>query len=316
MMKVGQRVRNTRVERWGLGEVIDASGSNPRVFFENHGEVTISPIVLAVVEGPEAQSMRLDEALGQRSTRPAAKKRAPRAASAKAQKAPKEAKPVRAPIVSRLPVNLAEAKASFQQIFARAFEDSRYKITERDPKRNASRQFRMNFTPAFFASSQGRNAVEVGHMLRKGIATDGSHLIATPLANNLATAIMDPTSASVLYETLRNSVGTGATLSDAELFQAWNTAFEQIGITDWTLATYFGFLLRPDSFLVMQPLSARFMADVIKFDLHYDATPNATTFEHLQAMGNHLLRELADLGASDMIDVQSFLAGVYHRHNE
>ena len=78
----------------------------------------------------------------------------------------------------------------------------------------------------------------------------------------------------------------------------------------WTIATALPFLARPDAFILLKPDVSKNAADRLRFDLVYQAEPNARTYEKLLRMASALLERLAPLGARDMIDVHAYLGEV------
>jgi len=81
----------------------------------------------------------------------------------------------------------------------------------------------------------------------------------------------------------------------------------------WTIATVLPFLARPDAFMFFKPDVSKPAAERLRFDLAYQADPNARTYDKLLRMASALLERLAPLGATDSIDVHAYL-GVVARY--
>ena len=81
----------------------------------------------------------------------------------------------------------------------------------------------------------------------------------------------------------------------------------------WTIATVLPFLARPDAFLFLKPDVSKPAAERLRFDLVYQADPNARTYDKLLRMAGALMERLAPLGALDWIDVHAYL-GVVARY--
>ena len=75
----------------------------------------------------------------------------------------------------------------------------------------------------------------------------------------------------------------------------------------WTIATVLPFLARPDAFMFFKPDVSKPAAERLRFDLVYQADPNARTYDKLLRMASALLERLAPLGAADLIDVHAYL---------
>jgi len=75
----------------------------------------------------------------------------------------------------------------------------------------------------------------------------------------------------------------------------------------WTIATVLPFLARPDAFMFFKPDVSKPAAERLRFDLVYQADPNARTYDKLLRMASALLERLAPLGAADFIDVHAYL---------
>ena len=66
-------------------------------------------------------------------------------------------------------------------------------------------------------------------------------------------------------------------------------------------------LANPNRFMVLKPRISRQMAERMRFDLLYSPTPAWHCYEAHLRMSAALLDRLRELGASDFIDVQSFM---------
>lgn len=78
-------------------------------------------------------------------------------------------------------------------------------------------------------------------------------------------------------------------------------------VLTWPNVTILPFLADPQRFMVLKPGSARQMAARLGFNLLYSSHPTWHCYDALQQMGAVLLDRLSDLGATDFIDVQSFM---------
>jgi len=81
----------------------------------------------------------------------------------------------------------------------------------------------------------------------------------------------------------------------------------------WPIATVLPFLAQPDGFPFLKPEVNKPAAERLRFDLVYQADPNAKTYEKLARMASALRERLAPHGAVDCIDVHAYL-GVVARY--
>lgn len=77
----------------------------------------------------------------------------------------------------------------------------------------------------------------------------------------------------------------------------------------WTIVTILPFLARPEVFPFLKPEATKNAADLLGFDLMYDATPNWRTYKLLLKLGDNLASHLRANGMQpkDWIDLQSFM---------
>jgi hypothetical protein len=78
-------------------------------------------------------------------------------------------------------------------------------------------------------------------------------------------------------------------------------------VLTWPNVTILPFLADPSRFMVLKPAIARQTAARMGFDLPYTAFPEWHCYEALQRMASLLRAELSGLGATDYIDVYSFM---------
>ena len=90
-------------------------------------------------------------------------------------------------------------------------------------------------------------------------------------------------------------------------FERYVACLKEIKAAKWTLATYFLFLRFPGEHLFLRPTFAQRAATAYGFDLRYRAEVGWVTYARLQELGRAILREVGDLGAEDMLDVQAFI---------
>lgn len=82
---------------------------------------------------------------------------------------------------------------------------------------------------------------------------------------------------------------------------------KQTRVLTWPVVTVWGFLAQPGMHFYLKPTVTRRAAEACGRDFDYVARPNWRTYSSLLKMARQVKRDVADLGARDMIDIQSFL---------
>lgn len=78
-------------------------------------------------------------------------------------------------------------------------------------------------------------------------------------------------------------------------------------VVTWPSVTLIPYIAQPHRFMFLKPEVTKEAAVRLRFNLHYNAEPNWTTYESLLRMSELLMNELRPMGARDCIDVQSFI---------
>ncbi len=100
--------------------------------------------------------------------------------------------------------------------------------------------------------------------------------------------------------------------SDETRFERWREVVaelprRQTRVLTWPLLTVFGFLALPKTHFFLKPMVTRAAASEYGFDFRYVSRPNWDTYSNLLEFASIVSRDLRDLRARDMIDIQSFL---------
>lgn len=276
-MKKGTRVRLTARPEWGLGELVeDGSAVAIRVFFVNGGLRTLAPSVakLEVVTGPAAENAWLDDL------------------SAKALE--KDARYLSIP----------HAIERFLEKFPKGFYDDGYANEERDYK--------------VFASDLAKEHLGVGALAKKLKAEAYEEIGREAMRVVTATNLIFPNEIMALNDALKSSAGQirfarglGDLLAVEKpsegAFRAFAAMLEEIAAAKWTIATYFPYLVYPDTHIFLKPMVTQAAAELSGFDLNYKPQLNWLTYSRLLEFANRLRKDLAKLKPRDMIDVQSFI---------
>lgn len=95
-------------------------------------------------------------------------------------------------------------------------------------------------------------------------------------------------------------------------FEKWVAALsslprKQTRVVTWPVTTVFGFIAQPEQHIFIKPNVMRRAAEALDLSFDYASRPNWQTYDSALKLARTLKRELRDLGARDMIDIQSFL---------
>ena len=82
---------------------------------------------------------------------------------------------------------------------------------------------------------------------------------------------------------------------------------KQTRVLTWPLVTVFGFIAQPELHMFLKPTVTRIAAREYGFDFRYHSRPSWETYASLLEFAEVVRRDQRDLGARDMIDIQSFL---------
>jgi hypothetical protein len=112
--------------------------------------------------------------------------------------------------------------------------------------------------------------------------------------------------ATSLYEFLH---GRGR---DEQKFSNWCDAVarlprRQTRVLTWPLVTVWGFIAQPDKHIFLKPNVTKLAARAYGFDFRYESKPNWETYANLLEFASTVRRDLRDLRARDMMDIQSFI---------
>ena len=100
--------------------------------------------------------------------------------------------------------------------------------------------------------------------------------------------------------------------SDQERFELWVEAIallprRQTRVLTWPMATIWGFVAQPDKHIFLKPMVTRRAALEYGFEFRYQSRPNWDTYVSMLEFAEQVREDQRDLGARDMIDLQSFM---------
>ncbi len=274
---LGDRVRSTARPEWGPGRVASApNGGKLCVLFREAGPRTLS-LQHAKLErlGDEA---RLDTWLELLSLEPIAPERAY--------------------------LSPGQAAERFLVTYPEGFQDEAYRSRERAPFEAAQAILRgslsreglraaarsRRFEPACRAACEAITAAKLvpaadATLLRRALET-------SPARARFGTALSD-----LFY-------GRQAPESRVERFA---TALDGIGVSRWSLTTFFGFVRAPEQHAFLRPGETPLAAAALRYDIGFRPAVNAETYLRLLGLVRALGEAIAELGPADGFDVYAFL---------
>lgn len=275
--KKGDRVKHPTEEGWGVGEVLENSdGAKVRVFFVGAGEKNLAlRLVQPIkVEGNEANSAVLDNLKIRKSS-------------------------------SRINYqSLDQSIQYFLEEFPEGFEGEKFKEHERDYKDKAY---------ALASDLLGQEAYsglleseEYYEIVKRAIKiANATNLIFRNEKMSLNDGLQSSESQKSFSKALYSLLHSQEELENR--FVAFCKVLEDIGAAKWTTATYFLFIVHPDSHMFVKPTITQHSADLCGYEINYNSQLNWLTYKSVLDFSKYLRSAISELKPRDMIDVQSFM---------
>jgi hypothetical protein len=203
----------------------------------------------------------------------------------------------------------AKARKKFLRYFREGFRDETYIDWERGYKWNAHEQWIDALGPKQFKTllSRRKYAEIAGHAVRIESRTN---LLFSFEKMALRDAVKSPAGAELfangLYQFLHGA-GNSETRFSRWCETVGRLPRRQTRVLTWPLATVWGFIAQPDRHFFLKPNVTRIAARAYGFDFQYQSKPNWSTYSNLLLFADTVRRDLVDLRARDMIDIQSFI---------
>ena len=273
----GVRVKHPGKPEWGLGQVLENSSYTAvRIFFVGAGERNLSLefVNLLTVTGPEAHHLGLDNL-----------KRDPSGKRVTAS-------------------SLPQAISRFLERYPEGFYGQKYLGEERDYKVKAHRRCLELLSEQ--AIAHALQAQQFDEICKGALqVVNATNLIFPNEIMALKDGLVGDHAKKHFAEALHNLLfGT----ADFEArFNAFGNVLYEIGAAKWTTATYFPFLMFPETQIFLKPTITKKAADLCAFEINYRPDVNWITYRQVLLFANELRKHLADLKPRDMIDVQSFM---------
>lgn len=273
----GDRVMHPGKPEWGLGEVLeDSSSATVRVFFVGSGErqLSLAHVTLQLVTGATARHPVLDNLT--------------LAPSAKGVKY----------------VSLPQAISRFLERFPQGFYGDKYLDQERDYK-VAAHQLALELLGKQTFTKMLK-ALEYDEICKRAMRICNSTNLIFPNEKMALKDGLEVTTAKQLFSETLHQLLFGPNHLEPR-FKTFCNALEEINAAKWTTATYFPFLMFPETYIFLKPTITQNAAALSAFEINYRPQLNWITYQSVLAFAEHLRKELAELKPRDMIDVQSFI---------
>jgi hypothetical protein len=212
-------------------------------------------------------------------------------------------------------VTQEQAVAHFTDVFPKGFADPKYLAGGE----KAGRAHRWRAAHEAWGQLLGDGAGErllaedkVSELVRRVLKVERHASALHPAADgaSLKGALADPAASAVffaaLFEILAAPAPAEAGFRKLAAAVAAMPGDGRAG-SSWPVATLLPFVAQPERFLLLRPKGTCDAANRLGFDLHYEATPNWTTYAALLRLSRLLLETLKPLRARDYVDVESFL---------
>ncbi len=287
MINIGDYVElPKRKEEWGIGKVIDKSGTrkDPRVsiFFSKVGSklllATAPFVTVAEDDVSEADKLYLDNIYTD---------------SDKSKK-------------SNLYLGIPDAIKGFKHLLkVDDFSGKNYLETERNYKiefhEKATNYFNKDDLERLIEES---NYTELLDRLKKFFSAQDnllSHFEHLKLKDSVAESEANQKSFfTALYTVLYGNK------FDAD-FTNWINILNELGHAKWALATIFLFSIYPDKYMFVKPDTTKTAAEIANFYINYNSTPTIDTYNRILSFSKFLFLQIEELKPKDMIDVQGFM---------
>ena len=202
---------------------------------------------------------------------------------------------------------LKAARRKFLSYFPEGFRDPDY--AERGYKWEAHCQWREALGESTFQTLLRQKRYK--EIAQRAVRIEGrTHLIFSFEKMALRDGVRDGASAERFAKGLYAFLhGRGA--PEAK-FEKWVAALsslprKQTRVVTWPVTSVFGFIAQPNHHFFIKPNVMRRAAEALDMPFDYASRPNWETYASALKLAATLKRQLRDLGARDMIDIQSFL---------
>ena len=277
----GDRVRHPKKKEWGLGEVLeDSNGDNVRIFFVGAGEKIIS------LKHAQPEKVAPQDAFH--------------------------------PVLDNLKISrkgssikyqgLPQSKSFFLEQYPQGFYGEKLEKEERNYKVKAHHlALELLNQEEFHSLLEEKQYAEASKRALKIV--NATNLIFPNEKMALKDGIAKNNEERRFSEQLFNLIYGERPIR--ERFEVFCKLLEEIEADKWTTVSYFLFIFHPDEFMFVKPTVTQYVAELCGFEINYKPQLNWITYKSVLKLANYLKAELADLNPRDMIDVQSFMWGIF-----
>jgi hypothetical protein len=294
--RIGMVITNPKKPEWGPGKILDITGRTITVYFRDDPE---PPARTGV------RTISLDYATPQV---------APSQTDPQLDNLPPFEKGRLA--LSQRRHTLQSCIARFLSEYPKGFDDPHYVGKNRQEGERFYKWEAHGRWESKLGTGQGRHLLdedEIDELARRtALVTAGLNLLSPFEQMALRDALQNHTAARRLFAALMD-VLDAEQVTEAVFgpyLQAVNDLPVEEGkarVASWPVATLLPFLAQPGRFMFLKPSITCEFAEIVTFNLCYNAHPNWLTYEKLLGLAELLMAVLRPLGAEDMIDVQSFI---------
>ena len=202
-----------------------------------------------------------------------------------------------------------ECRRKFLRFFPNGFQDETYLAWERDYKWQAHLKWQEQLNQdEYLRLLKARRYTDIAARAIKIEAK--TNLLFSFERMALRDAVREPHGARLfavaLYEFLHGPE------EEEPSFERWCEAVgklprKQTRVLTWPVVTVVGFIAQPAKHILLKPTITRTAAREYGYDLQYRSRPSWETYKSLLDFAAVVRRDLRDLGARDMIDIQSYI---------
>ncbi len=274
--QVGDFVINQKAHDWGRGKILEKLGNNYRIFFEDEGEKTVSPVAKLEKIEIEDENPILEHANAETDF---SKYRSPK-----------------------------DLEVNFLELFPGGFEDPEYLDVEREYKVEAS-TFAKEVLSAkrIITLLEQKNFEEISELAKKVV--NKTNLVFPNEIMSFTDGLgAKPENAKIFSEALFYHLYSKDSLK--KRFMAFVKALNQLDAAKWTTASYFLHLAYPENSPFMKPGVTKKAADAFGYPLDYTSNIQWGTYSRLIEFAKFIGKRISAhplLKPRDMIDIQGFM---------
>jgi len=272
----GDFVINQMAPDWGRGKILEKLGDNYRIFFEDEGEKTVSPVAKLEKIEIEDENPILEHANAETDF---SKYRTPK-----------------------------DLEANFLELFPGGFEDPEYIDGERNYKVAASTFAKEVLSAKRIISLLEQKNFEEISKLAKKVVNKTNLVFPNEIMSFSAGLTAKPENEKIFSEAFFYHLYSKDSLK--ERFMTFVKALNQLDAAKWTTASYFLHLTYPENSPFMKPVVTKKAAEAFGYPLDYTTNIQWDTYNRLIEFSKFIGKKISAhplLKPKDMIDIQGFM---------